>query len=53
MELPAEYNDWVLCQMYHCLPSELENEDLTVLNMHLLFKEAEVRAQSFKAKLRR
>jgi hypothetical protein len=39
---PPDYVDLVLCRdVYHCRPSELDDEDATVLARHMLLLEIE------------
>lgn len=44
--LPQEYIELRLCRdVYHCLPSELDEEDWAVIRVHLALMEAERRAK--------
>jgi hypothetical protein len=51
-ELPDEYTDYVLCGMWHCRPSELDDERLRDIKLHLLFRKTESRVQRFANKTR-
>lgn len=42
---PAEYPEFVLCKLLHCLPSQLEDEDAEKMQLFLAFHEAEVKAR--------
>ena len=38
---PPQLHDWRLCQMYHCLPSELDGQDWLRMRDHALVREVE------------
>ena len=39
---PPEYADLVLCRdVYHCLPSQLDEEDAETISLHLAMMDAE------------
>lgn len=33
------FETYLLCDLYHCKPSELEDEDLQVLQQHLIIRD--------------
>lgn len=48
-EPPPEWNDLVLCRdIYHCRPSELDEEDDRVVEIHLALHNAELKARNAK-----
>lgn len=48
---PSEYIDYLLIkELYHCTPSELEEQDEIILQMHAEFMRAELKQQMFDQK---
>jgi hypothetical protein len=48
--VPWEWVELQLCRdVYHCLPSELAEEDATTVLLHLSLLDAEARAMKFKS----
>ena len=44
-DLPWVYTEYILCtKFYHCLPSELEEEDWSVINRHIACRLGEYKA---------
>ncbi len=44
--LPWEYTELLLCRdVYHCLPSELDQEDWGRIQLHMAMMQAEVEAK--------
>lgn len=47
--VPPEYTEFMLCEFYHCLPSQLRQEDQATMNLHLKFLDLRAVAQDMKA----
>lgn len=33
--MPPEYTEFVLCELYHCTPKELDEQDSDIVTIHL------------------
>ena len=41
--MPAEMEDFRLCELFHCLPSQLDSEDYHRIGRMIAFREIELR----------
>lgn len=47
--MPREYIEFILCRdVYHCTPSELDQEDAVKVEQHIRFLELEYEARQFR-----
>jgi hypothetical protein len=46
--IPREYLEFTLCEFYHCLPSQLRQEDWATIHLHLKFMDLRATAKDMR-----